>query len=136
MNMHPERARGFERVDDVEVMCPGFGEILPGMSRRIGADEARLPTWQRTFIIVSLERLAIILAFIAEDFSEFAQPSSVTYQAVPEIMADLVTEMAEKGAVAFTHFLAPLFALGAIRFRERQRDQPIVVSGNDMVRRR
>jgi hypothetical protein len=27
----PERVRGFERVDDMQIMRPGFGEILPRM---------------------------------------------------------------------------------------------------------
>jgi len=39
----PERVRRFERVDDMQVMRPGFGEILPRMRGRISRDEALRP---------------------------------------------------------------------------------------------
>ena len=35
----PEGARGLQRVDDVQVVRPGFREILPGVRRGIVADE-------------------------------------------------------------------------------------------------
>ena len=34
-----EGVGGLQRIDDVEVMRPGLGEVLPGMGGRVGRDE-------------------------------------------------------------------------------------------------
>jgi len=41
-------SRDLERVDDVQVMRPGLGEVLPWVRARVVADEVRLPVGRRT----------------------------------------------------------------------------------------
>ena len=56
----PERVRRLERVDDMQVMRPGFGEILPWMRGRISRDEALRPVGRRALLVMALERGLVI----------------------------------------------------------------------------
>ena len=57
----PERVRGFERVDDMQVMRPGFGEILPRVRGRVGRNEALRPIRRRAVLVVALQSFFIVL---------------------------------------------------------------------------
>ena len=52
-------------------------------------------------------------------------------QPVPVVVADLVAEMAEQRAVGLAHLGAPLFALGVVGLGDIERDQALVVAGQD-----
>ena len=47
-----ETHRHFNRVDDVEVVRPGFGKVFPRMGRRVGGDETCLPAHRRSLAVV------------------------------------------------------------------------------------
>src|SRR5262245_19103766 len=89
-----ERARGFERVDHVEVVRPGLCEILPGVRAGIGGDEMLRPVGRRPFGIVALERGGVVLPFVAEYRAEFLELRRRRDQAIPIVVRDLVAEVA------------------------------------------
>ena len=62
----PERARRFERVHDVEVMGPGFGEILPRMRGCVSRDKALRPIGGGALLVVALQRRFIVLRIVSE----------------------------------------------------------------------
>ena len=61
-----EGAGGLQRVDDVQIMRPGLGEILPGMGGGIGGNEILLPVRRRAFGVMALQGCGVILPLIAE----------------------------------------------------------------------
>ncbi|OWK18666.1 hypothetical protein AJ88_00455 [Mesorhizobium amorphae CCBAU 01583] len=48
-------------------------------------------------------------------------------------MAELVAEMAEQRAVILAHFDAPSFTFGGVRLGDVERDQAVVVAGQDAL---
>ena len=70
MNANAERGRHLQRVDDVQIMRPGLGKILPGVRRRVRADEIVLPVGRRTLLVMALQGGGVILAFVAEERAE------------------------------------------------------------------
>ena len=68
-----ECARGFERIDHVEIVRPGFRKILPGVRARIGGDEMLGPVGRGPAGIVALQRRLVIVAFVAEQLPELLE---------------------------------------------------------------
>ncbi len=50
----PEGSGHFQRIDDVQVVRPGLGPVLPRMGAGILADVAFLPVGRRAFLVVAL----------------------------------------------------------------------------------
>ena len=79
----PERVRRFERVDDVQVMRPGFGEILPRMRGRVSRDEALQPVGRGTLLIVALQSRFIVLRIVTEYRTTLFELAAVANEDVP-----------------------------------------------------
>ena len=60
MDRDAEGGGGLQRIDDVQEMRPGFGEILPRMGGGIGTDEMLLPVGGWAVPVMGLERRAIV----------------------------------------------------------------------------
>ena len=73
-------------------MCPALRPVLPGMHRRVGADEAVAPVGGRTVAVVPLRGFLIGSALVAEEAAEWLQRGRAVNPAVPVVMADLVAE--------------------------------------------
>ena len=58
--------------------------------------------------------------------------TSFSIEHVPVVMADLVTEMAEQGAVGLAHGVAAPLAFRVVRFGDVDGDQAVVVTGQDV----
>ncbi|MPN10603.1 hypothetical protein SDC9_157898 [bioreactor metagenome] len=83
-----------QQVHQVQVVRPGFGPVLPRVGGGIGADVGVVPVLigdGRARVVV-LQRLSIVLAFVAEQCTEIIEPRAATArdQRIPEIVADLV----------------------------------------------
>jgi hypothetical protein len=63
----------FQRVYNVKVVRPRFGEIFPGVRGRVTGDKAFLPICRSAVGVMSLKRLLVIGALIAEDLTEGLQ---------------------------------------------------------------
>ncbi len=124
----PIRARRLERVDDVQIVGPGLGEILPRMGTRISADEAVHPVRRRTFAVVALERHGVVLRLVAEGLAKRVDPALLHDQAVPIIMADLVADMPHKRAVRLSHGLPSRLPLRVVGLGDVDGDEPVVMS--------
>ena len=57
-------------VDDVQIVGPGLGEVLPRVCPRIGADVAVGPAVGGVELVVALQRLAIVFPLVAEQRAE------------------------------------------------------------------
>ena len=98
---HAQAQGGVQGVHHVQVMRPGFRPVFPGVHAGVGADEVRLPVGGRACFIVVLQGLAVVGTLITEQRAAGVQPGAVGDQPVPVVMADLVAEMPEQGAVGF-----------------------------------
>ncbi len=61
----------------------------------------------------------IVLGIVAENGPTGAELAAVAYQAIPEIVAGLVTKMAQQRAIRLAHGLAQRGALGVVGFPQR-----------------
>src|SRR5579863_4236677 len=121
-------ARRFERVDHVQIVSPRLSPIFPGMHGRIGADETLFPTRWGTLAVVALQGLLIIRALVAEKLAKIGDAGTVQDQPIPEIVANLVTEMPQKGAVWFLLQRALCLAMHIVRLGDIDGDQSIVMT--------
>lgn len=95
---------------------------------------AELPVGRRAICIVAAQRLLVVRALVAEHGAIALQLWRVVAdKAVPVVMAQLVAEMAEQGAVILAELRAHLLALRRIRLGDVERDQAIVMAGQDML---
>ena len=129
-------ARRIHRVDDVYVVRPRFGEVLPGMGARIEADERVLPTVRRAAPIVRLQRRRIVGALVAEQRAEIFDQLGVLDEPIPVVMADLVPQMAEHRAVRLVEPLTHRFAVRVVGFHDVHRQLALVVADHHGVLRR
>ena len=79
---------------------------------------------------MALERRPIVLALIAEHATKLIEPGRIADQKIPIVVPDLVAEMAEQGAIGLLHRVALTLALGIVRFRQAERDEPAGVAGH------
>src|ERR1700733_8122616 len=109
-------------------MRPGFRPILPGMHGGVGADEILLPAYPRPGFVVSLQRLLIVLAFIAEGIPEVSKVLTIGDQHIPIIVPYLMAKMPQKSAVGlFLQSALPL-SVHIICLGNINGDQSIIVS--------
>ena len=133
---HAERRRGLQRVDHVEVVRPGFGQVLPRMRAGVGGDETLLPIRRRPVGVMALQRRAVVLALVAEQLPERLDVGRIAHQAVPVVVRDLVAEMAEQRAVGLAHLPPHALALGIVGLGEVDGDEAVVVAGHHRLGRR
>src|SRR5215213_10221898 len=115
----------------MEIVSPSLGKIFPRMGGGIGADEFLLPIFLRSIGIMSLQGVTVILPLVPEDLAEALQARIVAHQDVPEIVTDLVAEVAEERPVWLRHAVAPTLPLGVIRLGDIDGDQAVVVPGQN-----
>src|SRR5262249_33985291 len=125
---------GLERVDYVEVMRPALGEVLPGVSARVAADEGFAPVRARAVFVMPLERGGIILALGAERLAEAIDAAAVASEHLPVVIAHLGAKRAEDGAVGLAELAAQALALGVVGLAQADRDDAAGVSGRDLGR--
>jgi hypothetical protein len=101
------------------------------MGTRISADEFGLPVLSRAIGIVPLQGLSVILALVPEHLAEALNAGIIANQDVPIVMADLMPEVPEQRAIGLAHARAPSLPLGIVRLRDVDRNQAIVMSGQD-----
>lgn len=81
------------------------------------------------------QRLAVILPFIAEQVAKgrhrFTVIAGAAYQPLPIVMPDLMAKMSEQCSVWLMHLYTNALTLGIVGFHQIDRDQPIVMSGDD-----
>ena len=119
----------FQRVYYVQVVGPGFGEVLPGVGGGVDADEVVLPAGFVRVLVVGLQGLVVVGAFVTEHGAERFDGGRAADEQVPVMVADFVAEMAERGAVDFAHLFAHAFAFGVVAFLQRDGDQAVIVAG-------
>src|SRR5262245_60351461 len=115
--------RGLQRVDHMEIMCPGLRPVFPWVGAGIGADEAVLPICRRSARMMRLEARAVVVALVAEQVPERLVPRTALHQPCPIVVADLVAEVSEQGAVGLSHVLPSALALRVVGFGDVDRDQ-------------
>ena len=122
--------RRFQRVHHVQVMRPGLGPVFPRVRTGVAAHETLFPIGHRAGFIVTLERIAVVFALVAEQRAVAVDPFGIGHQAVEIIVAAFMAEVTQQRAVAFMHLFARALALGRIGFGDVQGDQAIVVAGH------
>src|SRR3954447_5743662 len=132
-HLHAELASHLQSVDDVKIVRPGLGEIFPGMRGRVGRNVVLLPVRRGAFGIVTLQGLTVIGGIVAEHGAAFVQHAAVAHQHVPEIVPDLVAEMPEQRPVGLAHLQPAPLALDVVGLGQRDRDQAVVVAGQDLL---
>src|ERR1700683_3265439 len=81
---------------------------------------------------MSLKRLLVVDALIAEDLSDGLQFVAITNQPVPIVVSDLMTEVTEQRAVRLMHRAATLLALYIVSLVQGECDEPVVVPGHHL----
>ncbi len=76
-------------------MRPGLGPVLPGVSAGVSGDERIRPVNRRALFVVEIERLVVILTLVTEEPAKLIDLVGPVNQPVPEVMADLVPEVAQ-----------------------------------------
>ena len=125
-----EGLRGFERVDDVQIVGPGLGPVLPRVCPRIGADIAVGPTVGGVELVVVLQRLAIVFPLVTEQRPEAVERARVGNEPVPVVVADLVPHVAQQRTVGLAQLGPSPLELDVVGLGQRHRDQPVVVAGH------
>ena len=87
-------------------------------------------------LVVTLESRFIVLEIVAKGRATLFDLAAVTNQDVPIMVPDLMPEMAEQAAIGLGQFRPALLDLGAIGFRERDRNHAVVVPGHHPGARR
>ena len=90
--------RGVGRVNDVQVVGEGLGPILERMRRRVGGHVTAGIPGRSAARVVRRHGLAVVEAFVAEHAAERGQDVGSANKAGPEVVADLVAEMADHRA--------------------------------------
>jgi len=101
------------------------------MAAGIGADEALAPVGRRAVGIVLLQRGAVVLALVAEQLAEGAQPFARLDQQLPVVMTGLMAQMAEQRAVGLAEVAAALLTARVVGLGGVKRDDAIGMAGDD-----
>ena len=131
LEAEPEGVGHLERVDDMKVVSPSLGEVLPGMGGRVGRDKALLPVRRRALAVVALQRLGVVLLIVAKFCPAGLEHAAVAHENIPIVVADLVPEMAKGRAIGLVQLRAALLAFSRVRFYQRNRHRAIVVASHD-----
>ena len=124
----PECGRRLQRVHDVGVVGEGLGPVLPRVRGRVGGDVALRPVGRRALVVVALQRLAIVRPLVAEDGAIGVLLARVAHEAIPVVVAHLVTHVADQGPVGLAHLRAPALAFGIVALGDVDGDQPVGVA--------
>ena len=82
-------------------------------------------------LVVALRRPPRNRALVAEQLAEALRASCVSRdQPVPVVVADLVAQVAEHGAIALAHLLAHVLAKREVGLVDVERDDAVVVAGH------
>jgi hypothetical protein len=127
-----ERSGGLQGVDEVQVVRPILGEILPWVCAGIAADEPLLPVRGRTLVVMRLEAGAVVLALVAEYRPEPLQPDAVPNKTLPIVVAHLVAEVAEQRPVGLPHGAPDALAFGVVGLRDVDGDQTRGMACHDL----
>ena len=95
-------------------MGPCLGPVLPGVSAGVSGDERLRPVNLGDLLVMAMEHLAVVLPLVAEEPAKFIDLVGPLDQPVPEVVADLVPEVAQKRPVRFVHLKSPRLALGNV----------------------
>jgi len=105
------------RVDDrhhIEIQREGLGEVLPRVHRGVGGHAVAMPVRGRAVVVVALERIPVgRIVVVAEQGAE-CRLTTPAHQQLPIIVADLVAEMPDQGAMGLLHVDAAALALGVV----------------------
>ena len=136
VDRHAEARGGVERVDHVQIVGPGLGEVLPGVHGRIGADVALLPAGRRAVLVVPLAAPPGSRSLSSPKTARARLDlAAVAHQHVPVVVADLVAQVAEQRPVGLAELQPPPLALGGIGLGDVDGDQPVVVAGHHRLAR-
>jgi len=114
--------RGVERADHVEIGCPGFGKILPGMHRGVGADVRLGPIHRRPALVIGIQRVGVRDAgMVAEDGLALIFTAAFDKD-IPIEVADLVAKVADQRPLRFAQIDAKFLALDVVSFANVDRD--------------
>jgi hypothetical protein len=80
-----------------------------------------------------LQRLAVILAFVAEYVAEAVDRGVIAHDSIPVIMRDFVPEMPEQGPVRLAHVAALLFPMSVVGFGNVDGDGAVEMAGQDRL---
>src|SRR5215207_8015510 len=102
------------------------------MRRRVGRNEALLPVGRRSCAVVALQGLAIVLPLIPEDGPAGIEMAANAHEQIPVVVADLMPEVAEQGAIRLAHGRAAPLALDIVGLAERDGDETLVMPGHHL----
>ena len=89
----------------------------------------QLPVRGRAVLVVALQRLRVVHAFVAEHRAAFGDLAAVAHQRVPVEMPHLVAEVPEQRAVGLAELVPPPLALGRIGLGKVDGDEAVVMAG-------
>src|SRR5271157_6421884 len=108
----------------MQVMLPCLGPVLPGVSAGVSGDERIRPVNRRALLVMAIERLTVIPPLVAEEPAKFNDLIGLLDQPVPEVMADLVPEVAQECPVRLAQPQSPRLALGIVGLGHVDGDHP------------
>src|SRR5271166_4174057 len=110
-------------------MGPCLRPVFPGVSAGVSRDERICPVDWRALLVMAFERLAVILPLVAEETAKLDNLIAPMDQPVPEVMSDLMSEMAQECPVRFVHLKSPRLALGIVGLGHVDSDNSVQVPG-------
>src|SRR5271165_4764011 len=110
-------------------MGPCLGPVFPRMDVGVRTDELLLPVNAWPLVVMLLECLGVVLPLVAEPLTEVVDERAVLDQSVPIVVADLVTEMTQEGAVRLVEPESPPLTFHVIRLGHIQCDDPVIMPG-------
>ena len=128
-----DRRGGRQPRIDVQVVGERLGPVLPGMHRGVLADVGARPVDVGAGRVVLFEGRLVRHPLVAEEGSKRVQVIGVEDEASPVVVADLVAEVAEHGAIRLPELLTDELAMRVIRLGEVEGDDAGVVSGDHVL---
>ena len=120
-----ESRGGVDGVADVQVVGEGLGPVLGGMHRGVGGDVVLLPAGRRALRVVPVQRRLVVDVRIAEQLLEPLRVGRVSTSTIEVVVADLVPEVPEQGAVRLVHRHAQLLAVDVVALGEVEGDHAV-----------
>ena len=115
-------------------MGEGLGVVLPRVGRGVEGHERLLPEPVVGGGVVTLEGVGVVVGLVAEQVAEPGQPVRIgEHERLPVPVADLVADVAERGAVRLAEREPVLLPGDRVRLGEVERDEPVGVADGDAV---
>src|SRR6185503_3545562 len=102
------------------------------MHRRVRAHEPLSPVRRRPFLVVPLLFGGVVQRLVTKEGTERIE-TEVLDQPVPEVMADLVSEVTEECAIGLAHLLTRLLAKRIVSFGDVDGDEAFAVTSEDRL---